>query len=134
MALGVAAGGAARAVVTFAQPLSQADLDDLHALGLDIITVEAVSRESGGERWTFGSPYDEAVFASLEEMATRADANLLGVVSAEARIPDRKTLNRVQRDDRVFLVDLALEHAQRSHPKERDLVMNDLYWTLAGWE
>jgi hypothetical protein len=134
MALSVAAGGAARTVVTFAQPLRQADLDELHAVGLDIITVEAVSHESGGERWTFGSPYDASAYASLEEMASTVGASLLGVVSAEARIPDRKTLNRVQRDSRVFLVDLAVEHAHRSHPRERDLVMNDLYWTLAGWE
>jgi hypothetical protein len=133
MAVGVATRGEARAVVTFARPLTPADLDDLSALGLDLLTVEAVSHPADGQRWTFGSPYDSAVYASLEEMASGVDASLLGVVSAEARIGDRATLIRVQGDRRVFLVDLAVEHAQRSHPRERDLVMNDLYWTLAGW-
>jgi hypothetical protein len=60
-------------------------------------------------------------------------ASVALVVKRSVRIDDESNLERAQSMDYVWLVDLSIEQAGRSH---RDLVkigQNDLYWWLAGW-
>jgi hypothetical protein len=59
---------------------------------------------------------------------------MLGVVAAEVVVADEGVLARVNAFAEVWLVDLSLEQIGRSRPELADVVMNDLYWRLAGWD
>ncbi|MBA3877730.1 MAG: hypothetical protein C0498_12555 [Anaerolinea sp.] len=69
----------------------------------------------------------------MEGLAAEYGLTLQGVVSAEITIADAGRLRLLQDDPRVFLVDLSIEQVRRSSGL-RDVVQNDVYWNLAGWE
>lgn len=125
-------GGRARGIVTFSRPVSVAVVKELRAMGVSIESVEAVTTANKGPRWSLGGPADAALEAWLDVSVADTGEELLGIVSARV-VVDFPALERVRADDRVYLVDLSLEHYARSNRMASDIVMNDVFWTLAGW-
>lgn len=101
-------------------------------MGVSIESVEAVTTANKGPRWSLGGPADAALEAWLDVSVADTGEELLGIVSARV-VVDFPALERVRADDRVYLVDLSLEHYARSNRMASDIVMNDVFWTLAGW-
>jgi hypothetical protein len=55
------------------------------------------------------------------------------VVSATVIIDSSKEYEELSRDSRVYLIDLSAAVALRENPGA-DLILNDVYWELMGWE
>lgn len=130
----VAAAGPSVGVITFARPVQDADLSDLRAIGIAIYSVEAVTAPDDGLRWTYGAPYSPGVVDALSQAAASEGRTLLGVIAATVQLPSAREYRAAVADERVFLVDVAQEHARRNHPELTDVEQNDMYWILAGWE
>jgi hypothetical protein len=129
----VAAAGPSVGVITFARPVQDTDLSDLRAMGITIYSVEAVTAPDDGLRWTYGAPYASGVVDALSQAATSESRTLVGVIAATVQLPSAREFRAAVADERVFLVDVAQEHARRNHPELTDVEQNDLYWILAGW-
>lgn len=126
--------GPVHTTVTFARPLSEADLGRLSGLGLTIISVEAVSSpDQHGLHWTFGDDYNPAAFEFFQSAARENGVDLLGTVSANAVVPDIEAFNRLVRDSDMLLMDGSAEQVRRSHSIVTDVHLNDIYWQVAGW-
>lgn len=127
--------GPSDGVVTFARPIAISDVQRLTELGLQFDYLEAISVELEEEpsRWTVFVPAGLNPEGLLGDEFDRLDVEMLGIISATVRVPDLAVLRAVRDDPAVFLVDLSLEQAQRLHPTESDIVMNDVYWQMAGW-
>ena len=126
--------GPSRGTVTFRHPLAASDLKSLQVPGLRIRTLEAVSDpDSQGQRWTFGGDFGDSFSRGLAEASEEQGVRVLGVVSAQVEITSAAALNRLRTSGDVFLVDLSEEQVRRSMPLVSDVVVNDLYWNMAGW-
>lgn len=132
VATALVARGPARAIITFARPISIAELRDLQADGLHVETVEAVTTDEHGPRWSIGGAAGPSLDKQIQASVDASGEKLLGIVAAQA-IVERTSLKMVQTDERVALVDLSIEHYARGHKEARDIVMNDINWMLAGW-
>jgi hypothetical protein len=115
-----------------ARPLSRADLQELEELGLEILSVEAVTAEYDGRRGTYFGLYSTAAWSEMEALEAELSVSFLGITAAQVLVKDRATWDAASGDERVFLVDLSIEQVRRE-TKSTDVVMNDLYWDLAGW-
>lgn len=126
----------AEAVLTFAEPLSQADLAELAASGIVIVAIEAIGIDGGGTRFSAGAPYTDDVLALLTAYVeeTVSGSTLQGVVAAEAVIANRTALDAAVADPRVFSVDLSAAVAKQAAGLSETPTVNDLYWYVAGWE
>ncbi len=82
---------------------------------------------------TVGSPYSAALERDLAELVALQDATLDGVTSATVVLHSARQYEQLLQDQRVYLIDLSLEGASRANP-QADIVMDDLYWALMGWE
>lgn len=83
-----------------------------------------------------GGPSSLLLVRYSEQLATHfgeVNAEMLGIVSATVEVSSMEVLTSVESDPAVYLVDLAAEDVRRSNPRFADVVMNDLYWQLAGW-
>lgn len=128
----VAEGGPALGVVTFSRPLSEADLARLSDLGLQILSIEAVTEMYDGVRGTYFGPYSPSVWSQMSAIAEEFSTSFLGVTSAQVLVPNAAVLAAASGSPDVYLIDLSMEQARRTTGKT-DIVMNDLYWQLAGW-
>jgi hypothetical protein len=133
LAASVARRGASLGIATFSRPLGDADVRELARIGLVISAVEGIAIAADGRVWTIGTAYGDTAFVQMEGLAAEYGLTLQGVVSAEITIADAGRLRLLQDDPRVFLVDLSIEQVRRSSGL-RDVVQNDVYWNLAGWE
>lgn len=124
------------AVLTFAEPLTGADLAALVSRGIVLTTVEGSGIDAAGQRFSAGAPYSSDVWASLKEFTseTLPGSELEGVVAAEALIPDRAAFDAAVADPRVFAVDLSPAIAKAAAELAEAPSVNDLYWYVAGWE
>lgn len=68
----------------------------------------------------------------MGELASESGVNILGVTSAEVVVRNRHSYDVLAADPSVYLLDMGIEQVRRA-TGEVDVVMNDLYWTLAGW-
>lgn len=135
LAVALVEKGRARGILTFSRPLSATELENLEQPGLEIIAIEAVSdADDGGARMTFGDAYHPDVWSVMDGLATEENVEMLGVVSAQVVVEDVKTLNALHRHPDVYAVDLSMEQVLRSRPDVEGVLLNDLYWYLAGWE
>ena len=71
--------------------------------------------------------------SDLVSLFEETSTQMLGIVSATVEVASPDALAAVQGDPDVYLVDLAVEQAYRADHGRADVVMNDLYWQLAGW-
>lgn len=126
------ATGSGRGVVTFNYPISAIELLGLTERGLEIVSVEAVTHEYGGSRGTYFGLYGGHTWSVMDDIATEFSTSFLGVTAAEVRVRDRAVFDAVSDSPEVFLVDLGVEQARRM-TGNTDIVMNDVYWYLAGW-
>lgn len=134
LARSLVATGPGRAIITFAEPVTRADLARLDSSGLTIHSFEAVSTPGdGGLRMTFGDSYGPEAFDLVASLATEEAVEMLGVTSVEATVPNEQALKSVLRDSDVFLVDMSAEQVRRSDPGV-EAGTNDIYWFVAGWE
>lgn len=79
LAQALTATGPARGVVTFAQPVGPADLQQLADAGILIHTVEATSESNAdGLRWTFGTRFGPSLQADLDSYGSRFRGDLAG--------------------------------------------------------
>jgi len=126
----------AEAVLTFTQPLSDADLIELAANGIIIVAVEAIGNDGSGARFSAGAPYTDDVWASLTEFAqeTVVGSTLQGVVAVDVVMPDRTALDAAVADPRVFSVDLSAAVVKQMAGLSETPKVNDLYWFVAGWD
>ena len=85
-----------------------------------------------GVRGTYIGPYSGDSWVQMTALADEFHTSFLGVTSLQVMVPNPSTLEAVGSDPRVYLVDLSIEQVRRSSGKT-DVVMNDLYWHLAGW-
>ncbi len=129
----IAVDGASRGILTFAEPVTFADLRALERQGVIVETIEAVTANDHGPRWTLGSPMDDATAAWIRDAAAETGERLLGITSAQV-VVDASSLRNALDDPLVYLVDLSIEHFGRGHADKDDIVMNDVYWAVAGWE
>jgi hypothetical protein len=125
-------GRPAQGVTTFSRPLSTRDLAALERSGLTILHVEAIAT-GPGPRVTVGTAYSAALKAELKELAELQDATVDGVVSATVIVDSSNEYEELSRDSRVYLIDLSAAVALRENPGA-DLILNDVYWELMGWE
>ena len=128
----LAAKGPSRGIVTFAKPLTMADLQELASGGMIVESVEAVTTDHNGPRWSIGGPIAPDMEAWLRSEAAAGNEDVRGITSARV-IVDEEALEAIADDARVYVVDLSIEHFGRRNPGASDVVMNDLYWTHAGW-
>lgn len=134
LAADVVATGSARGMATFSRPLAWSEIADLEALGATIHSVELVSDEMGdGLRWTFIGPYSASTPALMEGLAPEDNIPMLGVVAAEITVPDAAALARLTAEPSVFVIDLSPAYVRRLAADYEDILVNDLYWHLAGW-
>ncbi len=133
LGLELVATGRSQGVATFSRPIQLGDLQRLSDLGMSVLQVEAVSTGDGADRWTAFAENGPQLDSQLAELFAEVDADMLGIVSATVSVSSTEALAAVTGDADVFLIDLSPEQARRSHPSEHDIVMNDLYWHLAGW-
>lgn len=70
----------------------------------------------------------------MDELASEESAEMLGVVSTVVTVPNSGVLRLVERHPEVDVVDLAAEQVRRAQPEVTNVVANDLYWYLAGWD
>jgi hypothetical protein len=124
--------GSGHAVVTFNRPIGRAELEDLAAGGLEIVSVEAVTQVYDGLRGTNVSLYGDHIWSEMDAIAGEFSTSFLGITAAQAVVRDRAVFDTVQGSPAVYLVDMAVEQVRRKHDNN-DVVMNDLYWYLAGW-
>ncbi len=122
--------GPGEAVVTFSHPLTVPELADLPFVSIK--TVEAVG-QSGDGITTVGSAFGPHLEQDLHELADLAGAPLRGVVSAEVTVGGPAQLAAMRADARIYLVDLSKAHLQQHTPELTDVILNDLYWYVAGW-
>jgi hypothetical protein len=127
------ADASARGIVTFNRPVSAAELQELNESGLEIISVEAVTEKYDGVRGTYFGLYGDHIWTEMDDIAAEFSTSFLGVTAAEVRVPNRAVFDAVAAAPDVYLVDLGVEQARRTSGS-KDIVMNDLYWYLAGWE
>lgn len=133
-ATGVVSQGPAIATVTFARPLGQSELEALE-LGWSIRDIEAVSDTlQDGTRATYRSAYAPSVWHDMATLAAEESAQMLGVISADVLIPSSKSLSAALAHPDVYLVDVTAEQVWRASDRVQDVVTNDVYWELAGWE
>lgn len=127
-------GGSAEGVVTFSHPLSWDEFASVERAGLDVRQIELVSApDKDGLRWTIFVPNEPGRIQMAEGIAADAGVEVLGIVSANAAVPNQDTLERVQGSNAVYLVDLSITDYRRLNPGVRDVGQNDVYWLLAGW-
>ncbi|MEO8437182.1 MAG: hypothetical protein ABI562_01895 [Chloroflexota bacterium] len=117
-----------------ARPVGDLALEELLALGLEVQSVEAVTRPDDGVRWTYGAPYEAGVVADLSGTAAAEGRELLGVVAATVVVGGADQVRKIIGDERVYLLDLAHEHVLRNRPDITDVEQNDMYWVVAGWD
>lgn len=128
-------------VITFSRPLSVDEFMDLFSTpGLGIEEYEAVGTK-GGHTWTYGG--SGIGVHDLESRARADGATLLGVVAANGWISARSAYDRLHLSETVALVDFAPALARNATLDDAafaaaigsdkiDVVMNDVYWDLAG--
>lgn len=127
--------GPAHGIVTFERPVGEATLVALSELGVKIVTYEATSSQAGdGSRLTVGDVYHPGYSQSFAALEADHGVTQMGVTSAEVVVPNATVLQAAFNMPDVWLIDLSLEQVGRAHPELTDVVMNDLYWKLAGWE
>lgn len=130
----LAARGPVHVTATFSRPLGSEDVIAIASMGAEVTTIEAVSRlDADGLRMTVGDAYGPGSLAFFDEVANAEGMSLLGVTSATLTIPDMVTLNRLMRDERVWLLDASREQVRRSARSVGDVHLDDLYWQRAGW-
>lgn len=130
----VVATGSARGMATFSRPLTWSEMTDLEALGATIHSVELVSEElEDGLRWTFIGPYSANTPQLMEALAPEDEITMLGVVAAEVTVPDAAALVRLTAEPSVLVIDLSPAYVGRLAADYEDILVNDLYWHLAGW-
>lgn len=135
LAHALAGQGSARGKLTFARPVNAGVLAELASLGIVINTAEAVSEPmANGHRLTFGDAYTPEFWDVMSQIAIAEDAEMLGVISADVTVPTMGAYARGSRHDDVFVIDLAAEQVRRSDSQITDVVTNDVYWYLAGWD
>lgn len=125
-------GRAAQGIATFSRPISTEELAELERAGLQILFVEAIAT-GPGPRVTVGSSYSATLAEDLAGLVALQDATLDGVTSATVVVHSAGLYRELSQDARVYLIDLSIEAARRADP-DVDVVMNDLYWVLMGWE
>lgn len=76
----------------------------------------------------------KSIFWTIDQNATNADVEVLGVVAAIRTVADARTLDVVQRSAGVYLVDLSTADYARHNPGVVDVRQNDVYWLVAGCE
>lgn len=127
-------GGGSDGVVTFNHPLSWDELATLEAAGLDVRQVELISEpDEDGLRWTIFMQNEPGRARRADGIALDAGVDLLGIVSVNVTVPNRGTLDRLQNNQDVYLVDLSITDYRRHNPGVMDIGQNDVYWLLAGW-
>lgn len=58
---------------------------------------------------------------------------MLGI-TAKVIVQDAQSLTALLAHPDVYLIDMSEEHLRRSQSRVTDVVVNDAYWDLAGWE
>jgi len=107
-------------------------LVSLERAGLEILSIEAVAEEVAGTRFTYAGIYSPRAWVEMDEHATEFGVEMLGVTSAEVLVRDRRSYDVLMADPSIYLLDMGIEQVRRAS-SEVDVVMNDLYWDLAGW-
>jgi hypothetical protein len=135
LAVATIRGGAATGIVTFARPFTWVELATIEGLGIEVHDVEAVTKpDAQGLRWTFFGGNEPGMEAHFRAAAAESGVEPLGIVAAVVTVPDAAALERLQRSANVYLVDLSISDYIRHNPDVTDVVQNDVYWNLAGWD
>lgn len=135
LARALAGRGSARGMLTFARPVDAQVLAELKSFGIVINNAEAVSEPmANGHRLTFGDAYTPEFWDVLSQVASEEGAEMLGVIAADVTVPTVGAYLRASRHDAVFVIDLAAEQVRRTDSEVGDVVTNDVYWYLAGWD
>lgn len=126
--------GPADGVVTFAYPLSWNEFLAFEALGVLVQDVEFVTEPDADDlRVTYAMRRPGAEPGWVEEEASEAKVDVMGIVSANVTVPDVATLGRLEASGYVYLVDLSIADFKRLNPGANDVVQNDVFWFRAGW-
>lgn len=126
--------GPADGVVTFAYPLSWSEFLDFEALGVSVADLEFVTDpDADGLRVTYVMARSGANPGWVDEEASEANVDVIGIVSANVTVPDLATLERLEASGYVYLVDLSIADFKRLNPGASDILQNDVYWSRAGW-
>lgn len=126
--------GPADGVVTFAYPLSWNEFLAFEALGVLVQDVEFVTEPDADDlRVTYVMTRPGAEPGWVEEEASEAKVDVMGIVSANVTVPDIATLGRLEASGYVYLVDLSIADFKRLNPRANDVVQNDVFWFRAGW-
>jgi hypothetical protein len=119
-------------VVTFDRPLDPSDVLALMSAGLEIRTIELAAMQGDIHVTYGGRVFDGSELNALLADAGADSATVLGFVSAEALITSAG-YQGVSTDNRVYLIDFALEAWMREHPGSK-AILDDVFWQRAGWE
>lgn len=134
LALQLVSRGPSRGIITFSRPLDSLELEGLAALGVRFLDLEAVSTPAvDGTRWTAADRDATRLQWAMRDIELEFGVEFLGVVAAEVVVPSPSVLANLQAADEVWLVDLSIEQAGRTHSELIDIGQNDLWWWLAGW-
>lgn len=126
--------GPADGVVTFAYPLTWSEFLAFEALGVSVLDLEFVTEpDADGLRVTYVMTRLGANPEWVDEEASEADVDVMGIVSAKVTVPDLATLERLEASGYAYLVDLSIADYKRLNPGASDVLENDVYWSRAGW-
>jgi hypothetical protein len=69
----------------------------------------------------------------MSALAAEESTTMLGI-TAKVIVQDAQSLTALLAHPDVYLIDMSEEHLRRSQSRVTDVVVNDAYWDLAGWE
>lgn len=133
--------GPYQVIVTFAEPLNEAQFADIASMrGVEVTSFEAIGTASDGLTLTIGGVGELPI--DLRAAFDAEDADAIGIVSASVTVENAGAYERLARRPDVLLADVTGEYLKRSVATDRgivfgldgtlDVIVNDIYWEYAG--